>query len=177
MRLAESIWGCSAQALAFASYIHGMHLRSHTSPFHFRIYGAMNCLLYDHAHIEPRVLRSPLLPPPPENGPLHRSTLFGPTCDGADIVCRDVMMPQLRNGDWVLFPRSGRLACGVCARVPTAAKGLQSEMQGVHGCLVQVWGLYDCWCSGLQWIPSSRGKSILHLSLGYSWQSLGLELN
>ena len=54
-------------------------------------------------------LRSPLLPPVAagEDAALHPSTLFGPTCDGLDTVCRDVPMPRLRNGDWVLFPRFG----------------------------------------------------------------------
>ena len=58
-------------------------------------------------------MRSPLLPPP-EAGEdagaapvLHPTTLFGPTCDGLDTIARDVPMPRLRNGDWVLFPKFG----------------------------------------------------------------------
>lgn len=65
--------------------------------------------MYDHAELAPTGLRSPLLPAVPagDEGPLFASTLFGPTCDGLDTVCRDVPMPRLRNGDWVLFPRFG----------------------------------------------------------------------
>jgi ornithine decarboxylase len=72
------------------------------------LYGSMNCLVYDHAELAPVGLRSPLLPPVgPEDGALFKTTLFGPTCDGLDTVARDVPLPRLRNGDWVLFPRFG----------------------------------------------------------------------
>lgn len=65
--------------------------------------------MYDHAELEPRGLRSPLLPAvePAEDAALYPSTLFGPTCDGLDTVARGVPMPRLRTGDWVLFPRFG----------------------------------------------------------------------
>lgn len=62
-------------------------------------------------------LRSPLLPPvgPGEDAALFKTTLFGPTCDGLDTVCRDVPLPRLRNGDWVLFPRFGAYTiAGTC---------------------------------------------------------------
>lgn len=72
------------------------------------LYGSMNCLLYDHATLVPCTLRSPLLAPPEEDGALLLpSTLFGPTCDGLDTIVRDLPMPKLRSGDWVLFPRFG----------------------------------------------------------------------
>ncbi len=65
--------------------------------------------MYDHAEMAPRALRSPLLPPVPagDDAALFPTTLFGPTCDGLDTVCRDVPMPRLRNGDFVLFPKFG----------------------------------------------------------------------
>ncbi|KAI7846238.1 hypothetical protein COHA_000306 [Chlorella ohadii] len=71
------------------------------------LYGSMNCLVYDHAELAPVGLRSPLLPSTAEDGALFKTTLFGPTCDGLDTVARDVPLPRLRNGDWVLFPRFG----------------------------------------------------------------------
>ena len=64
-------------------------------------------LVYDHAELAPVGLRSPLLPSTAEDGALFKTTLFGPTCDGLDTVARDVPLPRLRNGDWVLFPRFG----------------------------------------------------------------------
>lgn len=65
--------------------------------------------MYDHAELAPVGLRSPMLPAvaPGEDASLFKTTLFGPTCDGLDTVARDVPLPRLRNGDWVLFPRFG----------------------------------------------------------------------
>lgn len=65
--------------------------------------------MYDHAELQPFGLRSPLMPSPPvgDEGRLHATTLFGPTCDGLDTIARGVLMPRLRNGDWVVFPRFG----------------------------------------------------------------------
>ncbi|KAL4436858.1 hypothetical protein ABPG75_003997 [Micractinium tetrahymenae] len=73
------------------------------------LYGSMNCLVYDHAEMALRALRSPLLPAvsASDDAALFPTTLFGPTCDGLDTVCRDVPMPRLRNGDFVLFPKFG----------------------------------------------------------------------
>lgn len=70
----------------------------------------MNCLVYDHAEMLPRALRNPSLgplKPDGEDDAVFKSTLFGPTCDGMDIVTRDYALPSLRNGDFVLFPRFG----------------------------------------------------------------------
>ena len=73
-------------------------------------------------------LRSPLLPPAaPEDGALFKTTLFGPTCDGLDTVARDVPLPRLRNGDWVLFPRFGAYTIAGAWRLPC-------------------WGLAECRC-------------------------------
>lgn len=109
------------------------------------LYGGMNCLVYDHAVLAPIPLRSPLLPAisdtiddgPYNNNtnvpsssssstssnsslsssvtPVYKSVLFGPTCDGMDTVCRDAMLPRLRNGDWVIFPKFGAYtSAGAC---------------------------------------------------------------
>ena len=53
------------------------------------LYGSMNCLLYDHATLSARALRCPTLPPPPLGSQdTHASTVFGPTCDGLDVVLK-----------------------------------------------------------------------------------------
>ncbi|KAK9785259.1 hypothetical protein WJX73_007314 [Symbiochloris irregularis] len=69
------------------------------------IYGSLNCILYDAAKPQARGLRNPLLPPPTPSAKadLCPSTLFGPTCDGADIVASDALLPQLRVGDFIFF--------------------------------------------------------------------------
>jgi ornithine decarboxylase len=69
------------------------------------LYGSFNCVVYDGAKPRAWLLPSPTLPPLETN--LIRSTVFGPTCDSMDCVFKDVMLPQLRVGDWMLFPNFG----------------------------------------------------------------------
>jgi ornithine decarboxylase len=89
------------------------------------LYGSFNCIIYDYQNPEYKVVRSPLLPAPTSHE-LHLSTIWGPTCDSADCVYKDVMLPQLRNGDWLMFPDAGAYtiagACdfnGICATRPS----------------------------------------------------------
>ena len=70
------------------------------------LYGSFNCILYDGQNPEYRIVRSPLLPEV-THAPTFTSTLWGPTCDSADCVYKDHELPELRNGDWLLFPNSG----------------------------------------------------------------------
>ena len=35
------------------------------------------------------------------------STVWGPTCDGLDRVCRDIRLPELHRDDWLVFPNIG----------------------------------------------------------------------
>ena len=50
------------------------------------LYGSMNSVLYDHAILSARPLRCPTMPPPPPSTEIHTCTVFGPTCDGLDVV-------------------------------------------------------------------------------------------
>lgn len=67
------------------------------------LYGSFNCLLYDHAVVTVRTLEQRVQ----ADTPLHKSTLFGPTCDGLDTILRGVPLPPLECGDWVVFDRMG----------------------------------------------------------------------
>lgn len=63
----------------------------------------LNCIFFDHQH------PAPAHPPPPgapssAARPVVPSTVFGPTCDSLDCVCKDVPMPLLDVGDWLFFP-------------------------------------------------------------------------
>jgi ornithine decarboxylase len=81
------------------------------------LYGSFNCILYDAQNPAYRILRSPLLPRPTatEEGVKFASTLWGPTCDSADVVYKDHQLPQLRNGDWLQFPNAGAYTvAGAC---------------------------------------------------------------
>eukprot|EP00877_Chromochloris_zofingiensis_P000162 jgi/Chrzof1/10146/Cz04g30180.t1 len=78
------------------------------------LYGSFNCILYDGQNPEYHLLRSPLLPPPTDTT-TFTSTLWGPTCDSADCVYKDVQLPQLRNSDWLMFPNAGAYTvAGAC---------------------------------------------------------------
>lgn len=70
-----------------------------------------------------QVLRSPLLPPVAcddasgrSEGPVtFESTLWGPTCDSADYLYKNVQLPELRNGDWLMFFNAGAYTvAGAC---------------------------------------------------------------
>jgi len=78
------------------------------------VYGALNCILYDHQKVHPYVLSM--------NGSFHSSgtenlrpsSVWGPTCDSIDCVRPLVMLPeQLRVGDWLAFDNMG--AYTICA--------------------------------------------------------------
>lgn len=62
------------------------------------------------------MLRSPCLPALVGGQvPSFTSTIWGPTCDSADVVYKDVALPLLRNGDWLAFPNAGAYTvAGAC---------------------------------------------------------------
>ncbi|KAI5982890.1 hypothetical protein EDC04DRAFT_2840597 [Pisolithus marmoratus] len=77
------------------------------------VYGAFNCIMFDHQTVEPYVLSL--------NGSFHvsasepvlASSVWGPTCDSIDCVCRRVELPALQVGDWLGFNNMG--AYTICA--------------------------------------------------------------
>ncbi|XP_055380007.1 ornithine decarboxylase 1-like [Condylostylus longicornis] len=42
-----------------------------------------------------------------ENSPLYKSSIWGPTCDSSDVLCKDYYMPNLNIGDPILFEDFG----------------------------------------------------------------------
>ena len=62
------------------------------------IYGSYSGQIYDHAHYPVSTLRS---------GPLLRSVLAGPTCDGIDVIAEQLMLPRLSIGDLVVGRQMG----------------------------------------------------------------------
>lgn len=78
------------------------------------VYGAFNCILFDHQTVHPYVLSL--------NGSFHVSasealstcSLWGPTCDSLDCVVKSVRLPTaLQTGDWLGFNNMG--AYTICA--------------------------------------------------------------
>ena len=85
------------------------------------MYGAFNCILFDHQTPQPYVLA--------HNGSFHvplsvsssasstrtaRASVWGPTCDALDCVCAAAALPgTLQVGDWLGWENMG--AYTVCA--------------------------------------------------------------
>jgi len=68
------------------------------------VYGGFNCIFFDHKHPLPRIMLGPALD---EERAIVPCTVFGPTCDSLDCVCKDVLMPVLGVGDWLFFTDMG----------------------------------------------------------------------
>lgn len=79
------------------------------------LYGSFNCMLYDGQIPSYSVMQSA---GPFQTGPIstmHPSTIWGPTCDSADVLYKDVLLPELGNGDWLMFPNMGAYTiAGAC---------------------------------------------------------------
>ena len=109
------------------------------------LYGSFNCILYDHVDPVPIIMRTnnpssisransssgssggssdlcmAVVPTSDSDTDtmsdevLYISTLFGPTCDGMDIVLKDVTMPHLDVDDWIAFKDMGAYTiAGAC---------------------------------------------------------------
>ena len=64
------------------------------------VYNSFNCILYDY--------RVPIILPFNErDGVLHKSKLFGPTCDSIDLITEHIMLPELAIGEWVYVENFG----------------------------------------------------------------------
>lgn len=65
-------------------------------------------------------------------GPVHSSEVFGPTCDGLDVLTKDLMVPNdIRRGDWLVFAGMGAYtqvtSSGFNGMVRSAEKVLREE--------------------------------------------------
>ena len=64
------------------------------------IYGSFNCIYFDH--------NSPnILPFNERDGQLHKSIIFGPTCDSIDLITDNIMLPELAIGEWIYVENFG----------------------------------------------------------------------
>jgi len=70
------------------------------------VYGSFNCTIFDHREVEPIpfILN--------ENDGMemrqsHMTTLWGPTCDSMDCIKRDVHLPEMHIGEWIMFREMG----------------------------------------------------------------------
>jgi len=83
------------------------------------VYGSLNSIIYDDARLAFLPLRmvkegddgggggdATATTTPSRSSVLFPSTLYGPTCDSADIVARGVALPRLGVSDFLLSPRA-----------------------------------------------------------------------
>jgi ornithine decarboxylase len=70
------------------------------------VYGCLNSIIYDDARLAFLPLRAAGEGVDKKEEPSFPSTLYGPTCDSADIVARGVRLPRLSVGDNLLCPRA-----------------------------------------------------------------------
>lgn len=66
------------------------------------VYGSFNCLLYDHQIVKPILLN-----PRDDEETKYASTIWGPTCDALDEIVRDIPMPDVEMGDFIIFENMG----------------------------------------------------------------------
>ncbi|KAK0046659.1 ornithine decarboxylase, partial [Biomphalaria pfeifferi] len=72
------------------------------------IYGSFNNVFTDHAIVHPCVLKSSKASSQKGGASkLHRSILWGPTCDGLDCVMRECLLPDLEVGESLYFRDMG----------------------------------------------------------------------
>jgi len=67
------------------------------------VYGSFNCTIFDHWEVEP----TPILLNDDGMRESHLTTLWGPTCDSMDCIKRNVQLPELHIGEWIMFREMG----------------------------------------------------------------------
>mmetsp|Transcript_118545 Transcript_118545/g.187723 ORF Transcript_118545/g.187723 Transcript_118545/m.187723 type:complete len:493 (+) Transcript_118545:359-1837(+) len=69
------------------------------------LYGSFNCVFYDQAVVTPELLLTATLE---RSDRLNRPcSIFGPTCEAFDVVMKEHVMPELQEGDWLLWRNMG----------------------------------------------------------------------
>jgi len=65
------------------------------------VYQSFNCIFFDHAAPKPIVFDMK------NRTKVHRCTIFGPTCDSMDCIAKDILLPELEVGEWLVFKNMG----------------------------------------------------------------------
>lgn len=73
------------------------------------LYGAFNCILYDHQHVTPKILMKggSFLFGKTLDEPKYNCVIWGPTCDSIDCITKNGSLPELLPGDWLYFENMG----------------------------------------------------------------------
>ena len=70
------------------------------------LYGAFNCILFDHAAPKIKACVGP--DGAPLTGAPVAMTIFGSTCDGGDVIYKEIHVPaDIQEGDWIVWEDMG----------------------------------------------------------------------
>lgn len=75
------------------------------------VYGSFNCLMYDHATVQPKLFNAERF----TDQPTFESSIWGPTCDGLDCISQKIIFPELQQGDWIYFDNMGAYTCSAAS--------------------------------------------------------------
>lgn len=79
------------------------------------LYGAFNCVLFDHA--APRIARCVRADGTPVTGDYVPMTIFGSTCDGGDIIYKETLLPaDIQEDDWIVWENMGAYTSAATTR-------------------------------------------------------------
>lgn len=73
------------------------------------VYGSFNCTVFDYTQVNPQ----PYYLNNDENAVKMsklnylKTTLWGPTCDSLDMIRKDIYLPEMEIGDWIIFREMG----------------------------------------------------------------------
>lgn len=100
------------------------------------VYGSFNCLIFDHAEVQP----IPLMDTEDRN--ILKCSLWGPTCDSMDRILETSFLPEMNVGEWIIFENMG-------AYTVAAASTFNGFQKPVIKCVLPMHAL-----SYLQQLPS-----------------------
>lgn len=74
------------------------------------VYGSFNCILFDHAIVEAKVLQVSgefAYDKKWDGSSIYKCSIWGPTCDSLDCIKKNALLPLLEVGDWIYFENMG----------------------------------------------------------------------
>ena len=79
------------------------------------LYGAFNCILFDHAQPHIKEVRDEF--GNKIEGPSVARTIFGCTCDGGDVIYKELEVPEGTDlGSWITWDNMGAYTCAATTR-------------------------------------------------------------
>lgn len=95
------------------------------------VYASFNCLFYDHVEVAP-ILIDEHQDKNYHDAKLYKSSIWGPTCDGLDLVVKETYLPELPINEFMVFK--------VRIRKQFQAKKIINLIIGYleHGCLYSI---------------------------------------